>query len=107
MLCADGAYASLARRGLPRTTLTSRMRRDAALYEAAPPRTGKPGRPRKKGKRLDAPEEMARRLNVDDVARSLKRTRLRKSTIRAVLSTGARLSHRCTLWPARFDLSAP
>jgi len=66
MLCADGAYASLARRGLPRTTLTSRMRRDAALYEAAPPRTGKPGRPRKKGKRLDAPEEMARRLNVDE-----------------------------------------
>jgi len=40
-LCADGAYASLARRELPRTTLTSRMRRDAALYEAAPPRTKK------------------------------------------------------------------
>lgn len=61
-LCADGAYASLARRGLPRTTLTSRMRRDAALYEAAPPRTGKPGRPRKKGKRLDTPAEMAAKL---------------------------------------------
>ena len=61
-LCADGAYASLARRGLPRTTLTSRMRRDAALYEAAPPRTGRPGRPRKKGKRLETPVEMAAKL---------------------------------------------
>jgi len=54
-LCADGAYASLPRRGLPRSTLTSRMRRDAALYEAAPPRTGKPGRPRNTGKRLESP----------------------------------------------------
>jgi hypothetical protein len=64
-LCADGAYASLARRPLPRTTLTSRMRRDAALYEAAPPRSGKPGRPRKKGKRLATPAEMAAKLNND------------------------------------------
>jgi len=31
-LAADGAYASLAKRGLPRCELTSRMRRDAALY---------------------------------------------------------------------------
>lgn len=31
-LCADGAYASLAGRGLPRTTVTSRMRRDAAPW---------------------------------------------------------------------------
>jgi len=45
-LCADGAYASLAGANLPRTHLTSRMRRDAALYEPAPPRTGKRGRPR-------------------------------------------------------------
>ena len=64
-LCADGAYASLARRGCPRTTLTSRMRRDAALYEAAPPRTGKPGRPRKKGERLETPAEMAVKLHND------------------------------------------
>ncbi len=64
-LCADGAYASLARRGLARTTLTSRMRRDAALYEAAPPRTRKPGRPRKKGKRLETPVEMAANLKND------------------------------------------
>jgi hypothetical protein len=67
-LCADGAYASLARRGLPRTTLTSRMRRDAAVYEAAPARSGKPGRPAKKGKRLDSPEQMAAKLSDDKFA---------------------------------------
>lgn len=39
-LCADGAYATLAGTGLPRTQITSRMRRDAALFEPAPPRTG-------------------------------------------------------------------
>ena len=33
-------------------TIITRLRLDAALYEPAPPRTGKAGRPRKKGKRL-------------------------------------------------------
>jgi hypothetical protein len=62
-LCADGAYASLAGRGLPRTVLSSRMRRDAALYEPAPPRTGERGRPRKRGGRLATPAEMAGALD--------------------------------------------
>ncbi len=59
-LCADGAYASLAGANLPRTHVTSRMRRDAALYRAAPPRTGKRGRPRTKGERLPTPTELAK-----------------------------------------------
>ena len=60
-LCADGAYASLAGRGLPRCEVTSRMRRDAALYEL-PSRTGRArrGRPRKKGRRLPTPQAMAK-----------------------------------------------
>lgn len=58
-LCADGAYASLAGADLPNTQITSRMRRDAALYEPAPPRTGKRGRPRTKGLRLPTPPELA------------------------------------------------
>jgi len=33
-------------------TWTTRLRKDAALYELPGPRTGKPGRPRTKGKRL-------------------------------------------------------
>jgi DDE superfamily endonuclease len=62
-LCADGAYASLAGEDLPRTQLTSRMRRDAALFEPAPPRTGKPGRPRTKGERLPTPPELAAQVS--------------------------------------------
>ena len=52
-LIADGAYAPLAGWGLPRTAVTSRIRRDAALYDfPAPHRPGQIGRPRKKGPRL-------------------------------------------------------
>ena len=62
-LCGDGAYASLAGRTLPNTHFTSRMRRDAALYEMAPQRKEKQrGRPRKKGKRLATPEAKAHRV---------------------------------------------
>jgi len=53
ILMADGAYAALAKRHLPRTALYSRMRRNAVLYEEAPARKpGQRGRPRKKGDRL-------------------------------------------------------
>jgi hypothetical protein len=71
ILCADGAYACLAGDGLPRTTVVSRMRRDAALFGPPPPPTGKPGRPRTKGERLPAPPQLAARargwkkLNID------------------------------------------
>jgi len=58
-LCCDGAYACLAGAQLPRCHVTSRMRRDAALYEPAPPRTGRRGRPRTKGDRLPTPAGLA------------------------------------------------
>ena len=61
-LCADGAYATLAGAALPQTQITSRMRRDAALYEAAPPRTGRRGRPRTKGERLPTPAALSQSL---------------------------------------------
>lgn len=49
----DAAYASGAFAGLPaNVTITSRLRADAALNELTPPRTGRRGRPAKKGKRL-------------------------------------------------------
>jgi len=61
-LGADGFYASLAGRRLPRTHLTSRMRRDAALYTAAPARRpGQRGRSRTRGRRLPTPEHLAKR----------------------------------------------
>ncbi len=50
---ADAAYAGKELRLLPAAvTWTTRLRKDAALYELAPPRTGKRGRPRVKGPRL-------------------------------------------------------
>ena len=59
-LCGDGAYAPLAGRNLPRTHVTSRLRRDAALYELPAPRQkGQRGRPRKKGPRLPTLAQMA------------------------------------------------
>jgi DDE superfamily endonuclease len=52
-LVGDAAYLGRTWRNPPANlTVTSRLRCDAALYELAPPRTGKPGRPRVKGKRL-------------------------------------------------------
>lgn len=69
-LCADGAYASLAGAGLPRCHLTSRMRRDAALYEPAPPPTGRRGRPRTKGDRLPTPPQLAAQTRHRDWRRA-------------------------------------
>lgn len=60
----DGAYATLAGTALPRTHVTSRMRRDAAIYSPPPPRTGRRGRPRKKGARLLTPEQIAAQTKV-------------------------------------------
>jgi hypothetical protein len=54
-LTGDGACACLAGAGLPRTHVTSRIRRDAALYAPAPPRTGRRGRPRTRCARLGRP----------------------------------------------------
>jgi len=62
VLCTDGAYATLAGHDLPRTTVVSRIRRDAALYQDPPPRNGRRGRPRTKGERLPTPPEMAAKL---------------------------------------------
>lgn len=60
VVCADGAYASLARASLTTAHVVSRMQRNAALYEAPPPRLpGQRGRPRKKGARLGTPPDLA------------------------------------------------
>lgn len=62
-LCADGAYATLARDLPAGVHLTCRMRRDAALYQPAPPpRTGRRGRPRTKGERLPTPAQLSTTL---------------------------------------------
>ncbi|MGH8996391.1 MAG: IS701 family transposase [Acidimicrobiales bacterium] len=80
-LCADGAYATLAGAQLPRCHLTSRMRRDAAIYEPAPPHTGRRGRPRTKGARLPTPQALAakapkrnwQRVDIDQRGQTVQR----------------------------------
>ena len=59
VLCGDGAYATLAGNHLAHTAVVSRMRRDAALYEAPPSRTNRRGRP-KKGVCIDAAVQLAK-----------------------------------------------
>lgn len=67
VLGADGAYASLAGRQMPRTHLVSRMRIDAAVFNLAPQRQpGQRGRPRKKGDRLPSLPEIARLVPDDE-----------------------------------------
>lgn len=62
-LACDGAYGSLVGAGLPRAHVTSRLRRDAAVHELTPPRTGRPGRPRKKGDRHPPLAELTAQAN--------------------------------------------
>jgi hypothetical protein len=59
---ADAAYAGHSPLGLPeRVSLTSRLRRDAALYALPPARQlGQQGRPRRKGDRLPSLDALAR-----------------------------------------------
>lgn len=58
---ADAAYAGKELRGLPsRVSWTTRLRKDAALYAPAPPRTGRRGRPAQKGKKLAKLADLAR-----------------------------------------------
>ena len=81
-LVCDGAYAGLAGDELPRTTVISRMRRDAALFELAPQRRrGRPGRPRTKGARLPVPEQLARRARTGWVERELEMRGKKKSRL--------------------------
>jgi hypothetical protein len=57
---ADAAYVGKELKGLPPgITWTTRLRKDAALYELPPARTGTRGRPRAKGARLPSLDRLA------------------------------------------------
>jgi hypothetical protein len=59
-LCADGFFSPLAGYSMERVAFTSRLRKDAALYNLPPQRReGQRGRPRKRGERLPSLEQMA------------------------------------------------
>ena len=66
-LVADGAYPcrELLRELPKQVSFTSRIRRDATLFDLAPPRTGKRGRPAEKGKALAKLERRAKRAKFE------------------------------------------
>ncbi len=103
-LIADGAYAPLAGWKLPRTEVTSRMRKDAALYALPPPRRpGRVGRPRKKGRRLPTPKTWAKRTK-----KGWKRAwvdRRGRMAQRLLLSRDALWYHVCPDRPVRVVVS--
>jgi hypothetical protein len=82
---ADAAYAGKELRGLNAAiTWTNRLRKDAALYELAPPRTGRRGRSRVRGARLPALAAIAAAAEFTPVTM----TRYRKTaTVRAAALT--------------------
>lgn len=84
-LChADGFYASLAGHSIPNTHIVSRMRRDADIYELLVQKTkGRRGRPRKKGKKLPAPEQMARTVHGFKLIETCERGKTRKRLVYA------------------------
>jgi hypothetical protein len=93
-LVCDAAYAGKALAGLPaRVTVTTRLRCDAALYQLAPPPTGRRGRPRVKGERLPDLEVLAGMVTTPFAL--LRVTRYSRHGIAAV----ARFT---CLWPSVF-----
>jgi hypothetical protein len=75
---ADGFYASLAGRNIPRTHLVSRMRRDAALYDRPrPKKKGCRGRKPKKGPRLACPDDLAKRATAWRKVKTCERSHIR------------------------------
>jgi len=82
-LCsADGFYASVAGQEISKTHIISRMRRDANIYDLlAKKREKTRGRPRKKGKKLLAPEKMAKRIHNFKLVKTCERGKSRKRLV--------------------------
>ncbi len=82
MCCADGFYASLAGKDIANTHIISRMRRDANIYDLLGKKRKKQrGRPRKKGRKLPAPEQMAKRIHNFKLVKTCERGKSRKRLI--------------------------
>jgi len=81
-LVGDGFYAPLAGRAMTRTHVISRIRSDAAIYEMPPKRrSGKRGRPRKKGKRLPCPAAMVAHVRRWKTVATRERGKTRKRLV--------------------------
>ena len=78
----DGFYASLAGCDIPNTHIISRMRRDANIYDLLPKKRRKRrGRPRKKGKKLSSPQNLAKRIHNWQLIETCERGKSRKRLV--------------------------
>jgi len=82
--CCDGFYASLAGRDILNTGIISRMRRDANIYALPSKRKKKRrGRPRKRGRKLPCPEQMAKMVKNWQQIEVNERGKVRKRLVYA------------------------
>jgi len=78
----DGFYASLTGREIPNTHIISRMRRDAKIYDLpAKNRNKQRGRPRKRGKRLPCPQQLAKLVRSWKLVETLERGKSKKRLV--------------------------
>jgi len=78
----DGFYASLAGRDILNTHIISRMRRDANIYDLlGGKRKKRRGRPRKKGKKLSSPQNLAKRIHNWQLVETCERGKSRKRLV--------------------------
>jgi hypothetical protein len=102
----DGFYASLAGKGIANTHIVSRMRRDANIYELPPKKRKKTrGRPRKKGKQLLCPEQMAKRITSWQLIQTCERGKEKKRLVYAKKVIWYRVSQKPVLLVVGRDLS--
>lgn len=88
----DAAYVSRDLRGLPaQITWTTRLRKNAALHDLTPPRTGRRGRPRTKGEPLPSLADLAATLPW-----------ARQTVTRYGLTATVEIAHRRLLWYGPF-----
>lgn len=92
--CADGFYATLAGRKIPRLHLVSRMRRDGAIYELPRPRKpGQRGRKSTKGPRRPSPDAQARRVKTWTQIRTDERGKRRTRLVWTAVVIWHKVSH--------------
>ena len=92
--CADGFYAPLAGRDLPRTELISRIRCDAAIYDLPPKKKkGQRGPKPKKGSRLPTPKVLARRVRSWKRLKTSERGKVRYRLVYAQMVIWYKVSH--------------
>ena len=104
---ADAAYAGKELRQLsPQVTWTTRLRKDAALHDLPPVRTGRRGRPRVKGGRLPSLARLAARADFTPVTVT-RRPRARRALGWRWLADRHRRVRRCArMAPGRLQASS-